>query len=47
MLRRSRNLSAHIGQIMITSTEIAKKTPFETIEITGGVLADEAIKLFT
>ncbi len=39
-------LSAHIGQIVLTSTEIAKRTPFETIEITGGVLADEAIKLF-
>ncbi len=39
-------LSAHIGQIMITSTEIAKKTQFATIDITGGVLADEAIKLF-
>jgi tRNA(Arg) A34 adenosine deaminase TadA len=39
-------LAAHIGQIMLISTEVAKRTPFETIEITGGVLADEAIKLF-
>ncbi|MGA3302461.1 MAG: nucleoside deaminase [Methylovirgula sp.] len=39
-------LSAHIGQIMLTSAEIANKTPFAKIDITGGVLADEAIKLF-
>ncbi len=39
-------LAAHIGQIALTSTEIATRTPFETIDITGGVLADEAIKLF-
>ena len=39
-------LAAKIGQIMVSSSEIADKTPFETIEITGGVLADEAMKLF-
>lgn len=40
-------LSAHIGQIAISCTEIANKTPFAKIEITGGVLATEAIKLFS
>jgi tRNA(adenine34) deaminase len=39
-------LSAMIGQIMIPAVEIADKSPFAKIEITGGVLADEAIKLF-
>jgi len=39
-------LSAHIGQVAISCTEIANKTPFASIEITGGVLADEAIGLF-
>jgi len=39
-------LSAHIGQVMITCTEIAAKASFANIEITGGVLAEEAIKLF-
>jgi tRNA(adenine34) deaminase len=39
-------IEAHLGQIRISCTEIAQKTPFETIEITGGVLAAEALKLF-
>ena len=39
-------LSARIGQIMISAVEIADKSPFAKIEITGGVLADQAIKLF-
>jgi tRNA(adenine34) deaminase len=39
-------LSRHIGQIEMSCTEIARKTPFAKIEITGGVLADEAIRLF-
>jgi tRNA(adenine34) deaminase len=39
-------IEAHLGQIRISCTEIAEKTPFETIEITGGVLAAEALKLF-
>jgi tRNA(adenine34) deaminase len=39
-------LAAKIGQIMITDAEIAAKTPFADISITGGVLAEEAIKLF-
>jgi tRNA(Arg) A34 adenosine deaminase TadA len=39
-------ISAHMGQVMITAAEIADKAPFAKIEITGGVLADEAIKQF-
>lgn len=39
-------LAAVIDQIMIPSAEIAEKSGFTTIEITGGVLADEAMKLF-
>jgi hypothetical protein len=31
---------------MILSAEIATETPFQDIEITGGVLADEALALF-
>ncbi len=39
-------LAAKIGQIMVTDSEIAAKTPFADIAITGGVLAGEAMKLF-
>ncbi len=39
-------LSTKIGQIMVTDMVIADKTPFETVSITGGVLAEEAMKLF-
>jgi tRNA(adenine34) deaminase len=39
-------LATKIGQIMITDTEIADKTPFAEIDITGGVLAAEALALF-
>jgi tRNA(Arg) A34 adenosine deaminase TadA len=39
-------LSSKISQIMISSAEVAGKTPFAPIEITGGVLADEAMALF-
>ncbi|HZV04620.1 MAG TPA: nucleoside deaminase [Gemmataceae bacterium] len=35
-----------MGQIMITSADVAGKTTFETIDITGGVLAPEAMALF-
>jgi hypothetical protein len=31
---------------MISSREVAAKTPFAQISITGGVVADEAIQLF-
>jgi len=39
-------LATKIGQIMVTSSEHAEKTPFGTIRITGGVLAGDAMKLF-
>jgi tRNA(Arg) A34 adenosine deaminase TadA len=39
-------LSAKMGQVMITSTEIAEKAHFAMIDIAGGVLADEALTLF-
>ena len=39
-------LAAKIGQIMVTDAEIADKTPFAEIAITGGVLAAESIALF-
>jgi tRNA(adenine34) deaminase len=39
-------LSTKIDQIMISSAEIAAKTPFRPIKITGGVLAVEAMQLF-
>ena len=39
-------LATKIGQIMITDTEIADKTPFAEIDITGGVLAADSLALF-
>ena len=39
-------LAAKMGQIMITDAEIAAKTPFAEIELTGGVLAKESLALF-
>jgi tRNA(Arg) A34 adenosine deaminase TadA len=39
-------LSTKIGQIMITAEDVAAKTPFASIDITGGVLSDEAMALF-
>jgi tRNA(Arg) A34 adenosine deaminase TadA len=39
-------LATKIDQIMISSREIAAKAAFAPISITGGVLADEAMKLF-
>jgi len=39
-------LATKIGQIMVTDTEIAAKTPFAEITLTGGVLAEEALALF-
>ena len=39
-------LATRIDQIMISSRESAAKAGFAPIEITGGVLADEAMKLF-
>jgi len=39
-------LSTKLGQIMVSSAEIAARTSFTEVEITGGVLADEALALF-
>lgn len=39
-------LAPRIGQIMETSEALAKNAPFAKIEITGGVLAKEALALF-
>ncbi len=39
-------LATRIGQIMVTSERVANAASFETIEITGGVLAGEALALF-
>jgi tRNA(adenine34) deaminase len=40
-------LATRIDQIMLSSAEVAAKAPFAPISITGGVLADEAMALFT
>jgi len=39
-------LATKISQIMISSADVAAKSTFAPISITGGVLADEAMKLF-
>jgi tRNA(Arg) A34 adenosine deaminase TadA len=39
-------LATKINPIMITAAYIASKAPFVPISITGGVLAEEAMKLF-
>jgi guanine deaminase len=39
-------LSTKIGQIMVTSAQLADAAPFANIEITGGVLAAESLALF-
>jgi tRNA(adenine34) deaminase len=39
-------LAARIDQIMISSEELASRTKFVPISITGGVLANEAMALF-
>ena len=39
-------LTTKMGQIMITDAEIAAKTPFADITLTGGVLAEDSLKLF-
>ena len=39
-------LSTRLGQIMVPAAEIAAKTAFHAIAITGGVLAEEALALF-
>jgi tRNA(Arg) A34 adenosine deaminase TadA len=39
-------IAAKMNQIMVSSAELAAKAPFAKLSITGGVLADEAVKLF-
>ncbi len=39
-------LATRIGQISVTSEQLAHAAPFARIEITGGVLAAEALALF-
>ncbi len=39
-------LATKMGQIMIADAEIADRTPFADIALTGGVLADQSMKLF-
>jgi tRNA(Arg) A34 adenosine deaminase TadA len=39
-------LATRIDQIMVSSAEVAAKTKFAPIAITGGVLAEEAMALF-
>jgi tRNA(adenine34) deaminase len=39
-------LATKMGQILITDAEIADKIPFADIALTGGVLAEESMKLF-
>jgi tRNA(Arg) A34 adenosine deaminase TadA len=40
-------LATKLDQIMISSRDLAAKAPFVRISITGGVLADEAMQLFS
>ena len=39
-------LSAKVGQIMLSAEDVASKAPFAPIDVTGGLLGDEAIALF-
>jgi tRNA(adenine34) deaminase len=39
-------LAAKIGQIMLTSRQVADAAPFAAIAITGGVLSAKALALF-
>ena len=39
-------LATKLGQIMLTSKQMADAAPFATVAITGGVLAAEALALF-
>jgi tRNA(adenine34) deaminase len=40
-------LATKIGQIMLTSRQVADAAPFATVAITGGVLSSEALALFS
>jgi guanine deaminase len=39
-------LSQKIGQINVTARQIANATPFADIEMTGGLLSGNALRLF-
>jgi tRNA(Arg) A34 adenosine deaminase TadA len=39
-------LSAKIGQIDVTARKIANAAPFTSIEISGGLLSADAMRLF-
>jgi len=39
-------LATKIGQIMLTAEDVAAKAPFASIGITGGVLDQQAMRLF-
>jgi tRNA(Arg) A34 adenosine deaminase TadA len=39
-------IGARMNQIMMTSAEVAARSSFDPITITGGVLADQALQLF-
>ena len=39
-------LATKLGQIMLTSRQVADAAPFAAIAITGGVLSAEALALF-
>ena len=39
-------IGAKMNQIMISSAEVAARSSFDPITITGGVLADQAVQLF-
>ena len=41
-----RQLATKIDQIMLSSEDVAAKAPFAPIDITGGLLSDEAMALF-
>jgi tRNA(Arg) A34 adenosine deaminase TadA len=39
-------LATKVGQIMLSAEDVASKAPFAPIDIAGGVLADDAMRLF-
>lgn len=39
-------LSAKIGQIDVTARQLANATPFTHIELTGGLMSEDALRLF-
>jgi tRNA(Arg) A34 adenosine deaminase TadA len=39
-------LATKVGQIMLSAEDVAVKAPFAPIDIAGGVLAGDAMRLF-